>query len=174
MTNEVLHSDLAIPPGEFLEEVIDSLGMTKDEFAKRMNRPAAKLSQIFNGSKAITPDTALQIEKVTNVAAHIWTGLEAEYRLTLARIEQKKLDENLKSESRLVTKFCYAELVKLGLVTQYTKAADKVRELHKYFGVTSLDNLEEINRYAVLYRQKPGHKSRVSPEAVSAWLRIAE
>lgn len=174
MIKEALHSDLAIPPGDFLAEVIDSLGMTKNEFAKRMNRPAAKLSQIFNGSKAITPDTAIQIEKVTNIAAHIWTGLEAEYRLTLALAVQKKQEENLKSESRLVTKYCYAELVKLGLVTQYTKAVDKVRELHMYFGVTSLDNLEAINRYAVLYRQKPGHKSKVSPEAVSAWLRFGE
>lgn len=78
MTNKIIHSDLAIAPGEFLEEVIDDLGMTKDEFAVRMNRPAAKLSQIFSGNKAITPDTALQIEKVTGVPAHIWTGLESE------------------------------------------------------------------------------------------------
>lgn len=43
-------SDLAIPPGKYLEEVIGELGMTKDELATRMARPATKLSQIFKGS----------------------------------------------------------------------------------------------------------------------------
>lgn len=50
-----------------------------------MNRPAAKLGAIFKGEKAITSETALQLEKVTGVPAHIWTGLESEYRLTLAK-----------------------------------------------------------------------------------------
>jgi addiction module HigA family antidote len=82
-TDQAIYSDMPIPPGEYLEEVLDELGMTKDELAKRMNRPAPKLSAIFKGEKAITPDTALQLEKVVGVPAHIWTGLESEYRLTL-------------------------------------------------------------------------------------------
>lgn len=83
--NEI-YSDLPIPPGEYLEEVIAELGMSKDELAKRMNRPAAKLSAIFGGEKAITPETALQLERVVGVPAYIWTGLEAEYQLTLSTI----------------------------------------------------------------------------------------
>src|SRR5690606_38631493 len=103
MTNSIslreeIHSDLPIPPGEFLEEVLEDLGMSKDELAKRMNRPAAKLSAIFRGDKALTPDTALQLEKVTNVPAHIWNGLESEYRLTLARLQEHKELGNRKNE----------------------------------------------------------------------------
>jgi HTH-type transcriptional regulator/antitoxin HigA len=84
-TKKDLHSDLAIPPGEYLEEVIADLGMTKAELARRIDRPPCKLSAIFKGTKAITPDTALRLEKVVNIPAHIWVGLESEYRLTLAR-----------------------------------------------------------------------------------------
>lgn len=90
MKTREIYSDLPIPPGEFLVEVLKDLGMGKDELARRMNRPAAKLSAIFNGVKAITPDTALQLEKVTSVPAHIWTGLEAEYRLTISRLKKQK------------------------------------------------------------------------------------
>ena len=82
MIRENILSDMAIPPGEYLEEVISEMGMTKNELAQRMSRPAPKLSAIFTGDKAITPNTALQLEKVVGVPAHIWTGLEAEYRLT--------------------------------------------------------------------------------------------
>ena len=171
MIREDIHSDLAIPPGEYLEEVIAALGMSKNELARRMNRPAPKLSAIFTGDKAITPDTALQLAKVVGVPAHIWTGLEAEYRLNLARKQELQEIQKLREETHLVTKFCYSELVKLGFVARKTKPIEKVRELQRFFGVTSLKNISDLKRYQVAFRQGKGKRS---PEATSAWLRIGE
>lgn len=85
-----VYSDLAIPPGEYLEEVLESMEISKSELALRMNRPPSKLSAIFSGNKAITPETALQLEEVVNVPADFWLGLEAEYRLTLARQKREQ------------------------------------------------------------------------------------
>lgn len=169
-----IHSDLPIPPGEFLEEVIEDLGMGKDELAKRMNRPAAKLSAIFSGDKAITPDTALQLEKVTGVPAHIWTGLESEYRLTLARLQEKREEEKNKNEIPLVTKFDYNELAKYGYVERKERVLDKVKELQSFLGVTSLYNVENIKRYQTLFRQKVSKKNKILPEALASWIRIGE
>ncbi|MEB2296504.1 MAG: HigA family addiction module antitoxin [Ignavibacteria bacterium] len=169
-----IYSDLPIPPGEFLEEVIDDLGMGKDELAKRMNRPAAKLSAIYSGEKAITPDTALQLEKVTGVPAHIWTGLESEYRLTLARLQEKREEEKNKKEIPLVTKFDYNELVKYGYVERKTRALDRVKVLQSFHAVTSLCNVENLKRYQTLFRQKVSAKNKVLPEALASWLRIGE
>ena len=171
MSRKHSHSDLAVPPGEYLEEVISNLGMTKNELARRMNRPATKLSAIFNGDKAITPDTALQLEKTVGVPAHVWTGLEAEFRLTLARNQEIGEMQRLQSESNLITKFCYSELVKLGFVTKKSKATEKVQELQRFMGVTSLKSISELKRYQVAFRQGAGKRS---PEATSAWLRIGE
>jgi HTH-type transcriptional regulator / antitoxin HigA len=173
-TNTSLYSDLPIHPGEYLEEVIDELAMTKDELAKRLNRPAAKLSAIFKGQKAITPDTALQLDKVVGVPAHIWTGLEAEYRLALARKQQNQEQQRLKKESRLVTKFRYADLVRLGIVTRKTRPKDKVLELQKYFGVTSLETVCGLHRYQAAFRSGISGEKKRSPESVAAWLRIGE
>jgi HTH-type transcriptional regulator/antitoxin HigA len=132
MTDTQIYSDLAIPPGEYLEEVIEDLGMSKAELAKRMNRPPAKLSAIFNGNKAITPDTALQLENVVGVPAHIWTNLESNYRLTLARNAERADEARLKGEAHLVTKFCYKELIAQKLVQDTTVKIERVRELHRY------------------------------------------
>lgn len=169
--NQALHSDLAIPPGEYLEEVIAELGMTKDELSKRLNRPAPKLSAIFKGEKAITPDTALQLEKVVGVPAHIWSGLEAEYRLVQAKARALEAQKQLKDEIHFITRFCYAELVKNGIVDKKTRPIDKVLELQDFFGVTSLKTVCELNRYQPAFRS--GKNSR-SPEAVAAWLRVGE
>lgn len=172
--NLEVHSDLPIPPGEFLAEVLEDLGMSKDELAKRMNRPAAKLSAIFRGNKAITPDTALQLEKVTSVPAHIWIGLEAEYRLSMARLQEQKELENRKKETPLITRFCYNDLSKLGYVEQKSNPVEKVKELQKFLGVTSLLNFDNLRRYQPFFKQNINKNHKVSPEAVISWLRIGE
>jgi HTH-type transcriptional regulator/antitoxin HigA len=170
-TNQELYSDLPLPPGEYLEEVIEDLGITKQELAKRMNRPAPKLSAIFKGNKVITPDTAIQLEKVVGVPAHVWMGLEAEYRLALARRHQQEELNRLRQESHLVKRFRYADLVKLGIVSKRTKPTEKVMEIQRFFGVASLTTVLKLRRYQAAFRAgKPGR----SPEAVASWLRIGE
>ena len=174
MIEQNIHSDLAIPPGEYLEEVLVELGMTKDELARRMDRPAPKLSAIFKGHKAITPDTALRLEKVVGVPAHIWTGLEAEYRLALARIQDTKEHEQLKAETRFVIRYRYAELVKMGIVEKFTRPADKVLTLQKFFGVTSLETIPSLKRYQPAFRTgRKTTKGHIS-EAIASWLRVGE
>lgn len=171
-TESYPQSNLAIPPGEFLEEVIAEQGMTKEELARRMGRPATKLSPIFKGTKAITPETALQLEQVVGVPAHIWTGLESEYRLTLARNAEVEREEELKREAGMVTAFCYHELAKLGEVPDTRKPTERVRALREFFGVTSLHNVSEVAPYEAAFRCGKG--GRRSPEALAAWLRLGE
>ena len=172
-TNIAVQTDLAIPPGEYLEEVLEELGMTKDELARRMGRPAPKLSPIFRGRKAITPDTALQLEKVVGVPAHVWTGLEADYRLVLARQQDMNERDRLKEETPLIKPFCYAVLANMGAVPKVTKGPDKVLALQKFFGVTCLRNVITLRRYEAAFRCGAGTKER-SPEAIAAWLRLGE
>lgn len=171
VTEPELHSDLAVPPGEYLEEVIDELGMTKDELARRMGRPASKLSAIFKGTKAITTDTAMQLEKVVGVPAHIWLGLEAEYRLALARREE---EERFEEEAKLLTPFCYSELAKLGFVKRLSSRRDKVRELQRFFGVASLESVLKVRRYQAAFRVGRAGAAPTKPHAVASWLRMGE
>ena len=83
-----LHSDAAIPPGEFLREHLDDLGISQAELARRLGRPRQVVNEIVRGKKAITAGTALDLEGVLGTPAHVWLGLEQEYRLVLARRER--------------------------------------------------------------------------------------
>lgn len=169
--NQQVHSDLAIPPGEYLEEVLAELALTKDELARRMGRPASKLSHIFNGTKRITEETALQLEKVVGVPAHIWTALEAEYRLTLERAREARALGS-PDETKLVPRFCYKELAALGEVPNTRAVRERVNALQAYFGVTTLTLVTESQRYQVAFRCADARKA--SPEAIAAWLRFGE
>ena len=166
MTDQSYISDLAIPPGEYLEEVLDDLVLSQAELARRMGRPAQAINEIIKGEKAITPDTAIQLEQVVGVPAEFWNNLESEYRLVLAK-EQEML--KAQEETEVASKFPYLEMSKLGLVKRTRNAIEKVKELQKFFGVSSLFNIKNVKEYSPAFRLC--EKETISREAIAAWLR---
>ena len=84
-TERVVVSDAAIHPGGLLAEEIEARGMTQRELAMRMGRPPNVVSEIVRGRRGISAETALQLEAALGTAAHVWVGLDADYRLALAR-----------------------------------------------------------------------------------------
>ena len=89
-TENKIYSDLPIPPGEFLGETLEAMNLTQAELARRMDRPVQAVNEIVQGSKQITPETAIQLERVLGVPAHIWLGLESEFQHAKARREERK------------------------------------------------------------------------------------
>ncbi|MGB7296175.1 MAG: helix-turn-helix domain-containing protein [Candidatus Aminicenantales bacterium] len=69
-TEKRVYSDLPIPPGEYLAEVIAVKGIAQAELARRLGRPIQAVNEIIKGEKAITPATALQLERALDVPAH--------------------------------------------------------------------------------------------------------
>ena len=85
MTVKTVHlSNLAIPPGELLQEEIDSRGISADLLAKGLGMTAESVAEIFCGERPVTPKIALALEQLLGVAASLWLNMEASYRLTLA------------------------------------------------------------------------------------------
>ena len=85
------YPDIAIPPGEYLAEEIETRGMSQRELARRMGRPANAINEIMNGKKAITAETALQIEAtMPEIPARFWLNLETDYQLTKAIIKRRQ------------------------------------------------------------------------------------
>ncbi len=78
----------AVPPGELLAEELEVRGMSQTELARRMERPVQTVNEIIRAVKAITPETALQIERVLGTPAYVWVRLEADYRLDKARLDR--------------------------------------------------------------------------------------
>ena len=83
--------DVAIPPGEYLAEEIEARGLSQKELARRMGRPTNAVNEIINGKKAITAETALQLEAVMpEIPARFWMNLESDYQLIKALIKRRE------------------------------------------------------------------------------------
>jgi addiction module HigA family antidote len=75
-----------IPPGEILyEEFMKPLGVSINALAREINVPPNRISDIVNGKRSITADTALRLGKYFRVSPEIWMGLQADYDLRIAR-----------------------------------------------------------------------------------------
>jgi HTH-type transcriptional regulator/antitoxin HigA len=77
--NQVLYSDLAIPPGEYLWEVLQEKGISPMELAQVLNCSTFTLNEIIQGQIAITTEIAWQLERCLGVPATLWIGLQTEY-----------------------------------------------------------------------------------------------
>lgn len=80
-----LVSNLAIHPGELLEEEIEFIRMTQSEFAERMGVSVHVVSEIIQGKRDITDEVAVELEKVLGSPAYIWVNSQSRYDFTKAR-----------------------------------------------------------------------------------------
>lgn len=83
-------------PGEILmAEFLKPFGVSQYRLAKEINVPAIRISQIVNGKRAISADTALRLSKYFGNSAEFWLNLQINHDLA---IESDKLKEELKFE----------------------------------------------------------------------------
>ena len=85
MTVKTVHlSNLAIPPGEHLQEETEYRGIGREELAAALGMTVPAVAEVFCGDRPITPKTAANLESFLNISAQFWLNMEASYRLTLA------------------------------------------------------------------------------------------
>jgi addiction module HigA family antidote len=77
----------AIHPGEHLAEQLTALGMSAAELARQLKVPTNRITEILNGQRAVTGDTALRLGHFFGTSPEFWMNLQKLYELRLA--EQK-------------------------------------------------------------------------------------
>jgi antitoxin HigA-1 len=88
----------AIHPGEHLAEELEALDMSAAELARKIDVPTNRVTQILNGTRAITGDTALRLAHFFGTSAQFWLNLQSLYALRLA---QEKVGKSIKALPRL-------------------------------------------------------------------------
>jgi len=74
----------AIHPGEILSDELQEVGVLPAELARQIDVPANRISQIINGKRSITGDTALRLGHWFGMSAQFWLNLQTSYDLRLA------------------------------------------------------------------------------------------
>jgi addiction module HigA family antidote len=75
---------VTIRPGEHLAEELRALHMSASELARRINVPTNRVTEILNGQRAITGDTALRLAHFFGTSAELWLNLQSLHELRVA------------------------------------------------------------------------------------------
>lgn len=152
----------AVPPGMTIKEVLEDHHMTQKELAARLGLSEKHISKLINGEVPLTQDVAIRLERVLDIEASFWNGLEAAYREAILKVEyENSIDE----EINFAKPFGYAKLARLGIVPETKKAAEQVNNLQKFFEVASLKNVANDMVMPLVYENikdmEPDKKSAI-------------
>ena len=76
--------NLAVHPGVVLKDELAELEVSPAEFARQINVPANRVSQIIAGKRSVTGDTALRFGHWFGVEPQFWLNLQSQFDLVVA------------------------------------------------------------------------------------------
>lgn len=89
-----------IHPGEvLLEDFMKPLGLSQYRLAKDIGVAPIRISQIVNGQRAITVDTAMRLARYFGTSAAVWLRLQVRYDLENA---EKELRDRINREVKVL------------------------------------------------------------------------
>ncbi len=161
--------DYVLPPGDSLQDIIESKNMSQAELAQRTGRPKKTINEIVKGKCQITPATALQLEKVLKIPASFWINRESQYQSFLAKEEEKK---EFAKHVDWLSKFPVADMIKKGWIEKYQNKVQQLETLLEFFGIANPNQWDELWLKSVVFRKSRAFQG--NPYAISAWLRKGE
>ena len=89
-----------IHPGEvLLEDFMKPLGLTQYRLAHDIGVTPIRISQIVNGQRAISVDTAMRLARYFGTSAAVWLRMQVRYDLEVA---QGKLSDRINREVKVM------------------------------------------------------------------------
>ena len=77
-----------VHPGDCLKSVLEDAVFSANAVALALRVPANRLTEILNGRRAITADTAMRLGRYFGTSAQMWMNLQARFDLEAA--EEKR------------------------------------------------------------------------------------
>src|SRR4051794_33538709 len=74
----------AIHPGEILADELEELAVSPTELARQIRVPANRITQIIQGKRAVTGDTALRLGHWFGTSAQFWLNLQSAHDIRVA------------------------------------------------------------------------------------------
>jgi addiction module HigA family antidote len=88
-----------IHPGEvLLEDFMKPLGLSQYRLAQDIGVTPIRISQIVNGQRSITVDTAMRLARYFGTSAAVWLRLQVRYDLEVA---ERELSERINREVKV-------------------------------------------------------------------------
>lgn len=86
---------IAVHPGRILKRELAARGLSANRLALALRLPSGRITDILNGKRGISPETALRLGRFFGNSARFWLNLQMAYVLAVA---EKEIGERVTSE----------------------------------------------------------------------------
>jgi addiction module HigA family antidote len=90
---------IAVHPGRILKRELQARALSANRLAIALRVPSGRITDILNGKRGITPETALRLARFFDNSAVFWMNLQARYDLAQA---ERSLGRRIEAEVRTV------------------------------------------------------------------------
>ena len=129
------------PVGKLLADELEARDWSQGDFAVILGRPTQFVSEIINGKKEITRESAAQIAAALDTSAELWLNLQDQFLLA-AQAKDPGTQTRL-SEVRtraLISKHAPVELLRRRGILTATKLDDLAKQVMELYELTSLED----------------------------------
>lgn len=170
MSDYVEYKDrIAFHPGYFIKEIIESSGLTQEDFAKRLDTTPKNLSMLVRGEQRLSNDIAMKLSRLTGTTIGYWLNLQKAYDALIAEFES---DNELEKEKKVFDCLDYKYFRdKYGLKDFPRNKKEQIKETRKFLRVSTLRALEKKDM-AVNFRSS-AHLSEQNVIKANALVQIA-
>lgn len=152
------------PPGDFLREELEARGWTQADLAGIIGRDAAMISQIVQGKRGITPETALGLAAAFGTSPEFWMRLEQAYQL--GRVKNTG-ETGIVRRARLYSLAPIADMVRRGWIEPTDDVDVLEQRLLKFYDVGKLEDSQNVFAHAA--RKGTSYDTPSTPAQI-AWL----
>ena len=86
---------ISVHPGRILKRELQARSLSANKLALALRVPSGRITQILNGKRAITPETALRLARYFGNSPQFWMNLQTSYELQVA---QQTVGERIEKE----------------------------------------------------------------------------
>lgn len=132
---------LAFHPGYYIKEIIEDLGISQQDFAKRLGTTPKTISVLIKGEQRLSADIALKLSKMLGTSPEFWLNLQDSYDTVLAEIDS--IDE-LARETEVLKQLDYGYFrTNFNLPDLPRRLGEQVVQVRKFLKVASLAVLRQ-------------------------------
>lgn len=137
MSNYIKHNgSMTFHPGYYIEEIIDDMGVTQQEFAQCLGTTPKSISKLVNGEQRLSVDMAMKLSKMLGMDAESWLNIQNKYDIAAARIES---EEELQAEKGILKLLDYSYFRdQFGLPALRRKLDEQVSAVRQFLRISSL------------------------------------
>lgn len=158
------------PPGDTVADLLEERDMSQAELARRLGTAPKVVNEIIRGKAPITPDTAIELERVLGAPATFWLTRQAQFDGARAAAADRE-----KMKGWLSWKQCFPRkwFIEWAGMPAGLARVQEVEWLLRYFAVATPEEwAANYGAAQVAYRRS---RVRDADEyAVATWLRMAE